>query len=77
MTGMIGLIARAARRCASTVDEMNYAQRRTAVLLAAPDRHLARNNRAPDSYAEFLFRTSGPLRCEPSAARRADGRLVR
>lgn len=77
MERLIRLLVRAARRCARTIADMNYAQRRASVLVAAPDRHIAGNYRGPDDYAEFLFRTSGPLRHEPSAARRAHGQLIR
>ena len=37
----------------------------------APDRYTARPDAAPDTYAEFLFRTSGLLLHEPSARARA------
>ena len=72
------IIRRAAQRVARFFAEMDRAQRSGAILLAAPDRYLpARDqNKAPATYAEFLFRTSGPLRIEPSAARRARGQLV-
>jgi hypothetical protein len=60
-------LRRLAARIAAAVTEMNEAQRRMIVLRAATDRHLSRPNAAPDSYAEFLMRTSGPLVCEPSA----------
>lgn len=60
-------LRRLAARIAAVVAEMNEAQRRMTVLRAAPDRYLIRPNEAPDSYAEFLVRTSGPLLHEPSA----------
>ena len=43
----------------------------------APDRYLPDSGQAPDDYAEFMFRTSGPLRHEPSAGQRAAGRSLR
>jgi hypothetical protein len=73
------MFARIIRRVSRFFAEMDRAQRRGAVLLGAPDRYLParEQNRAPATYAEFLFRTSGPLMCEPSASNRARGRLVR
>jgi hypothetical protein len=70
------LLARAARRVADFFVECNYAQRRMNALRTAPDRYLVKGDRAADTYAEFLFRTSGQLSHEPSAARRAHGQLV-
>ncbi|MBV9448722.1 MAG: hypothetical protein JO345_22770 [Streptosporangiaceae bacterium] len=55
---------------------MNYAQRRVATLISAPDRVAPDHAKAPGTYAEFLYRTSGLLTHEPSAARRARGQLV-
>jgi hypothetical protein len=74
---MIAVVRGTWRRVAAIVAECNYAQRRLAQLQASPDRHLARPGLAPDTYGEFLFRTSGPLAHEPSAARRASGRVIR
>jgi hypothetical protein len=64
------------RRLANVVAECNYAQRRMAILQASPDRYLSQPGEAPDTYAAFLFRTSGPLAHEPSAAQRSSGQLV-
>jgi hypothetical protein len=73
------MLSKLARRIAHTIAEMNYAQRRISVVVAAPDRFVppAHKDKAPATYAEFLFRTSGPLLHEPPAAKRAGGRLVR
>jgi len=60
-------LRRLAGRIATAVAEMNEASRRMTVLRAAPDRYMMTPNRGPDSYAEFLARTSGPLLHEPSA----------
>jgi hypothetical protein len=70
------LLARAARRVADFFAECNYAQRRMAALRTAPDRYVLNGDTGADTYAEFLFRTSGLLPHEPSAARRAHGQLV-
>jgi hypothetical protein len=70
------MITRFASRVAQVLDDMRYAQRRLVVLAAAPDRFVTGSDQAPGDYAEFLFRTSGPLFSEPSAADRESGRLV-
>jgi hypothetical protein len=64
------------RRVAAVIAECNDAQRRLAQLRASPDRYMARPDLAPDTYQEFLFRTSGPLAHEPAAARRSFGPAV-
>jgi hypothetical protein len=65
------------RRVAAVIAECNYAQRRIAALRASPDGYLTRPDLAPDTYREFLFRTSGSLVHEPSAIRRSHGRAIR
>ncbi len=67
---------RAARVLANFLRELDYWQRRTAVLSLAPDRYVAQPNRAPDTYREFLARTTGPLLREPSSRARLAGRQV-
>jgi len=69
-------LARFARRVAAIVAECNYAQRRMASLRTAPDMFLADPDKAPEDYAEFLFRTSSTLLCEPAASGRAHGQPV-
>lgn len=56
--------------------ELDYCQRRAAVLSLAPDRYLMNPHKAPDTYREFLARTSGPLIREPSSKARLAGRRV-
>jgi hypothetical protein len=70
------VILRIAREIASIISECNYAQRRMLALQQSPDRYVLGPIRAPDSYAEFLFRTSGMLMHEPSARERAAGRTT-
>jgi hypothetical protein len=65
---------RAGRRIAATAADCGYAQRRLAELQTGPDSYLLDAGRAPETYQEFLFRTSGVLVREPTAARRASGR---
>jgi hypothetical protein len=69
-------LARIASRVAAVIAECNYAQRRMLALRTAPDRYVIGLNRTADTYAEFLYRTSGVLLHEPPAARRAHGQLV-
>jgi len=64
------------RRVADIIAECNYAQRRMTVLKTAPDAYFATAGKAPDDYAEFLFRTSGALLREPDSSHRAHGQLV-
>ncbi len=68
--------ARITRRVADVIAECRYAQRRMMILNSTPDRYLADPNQAPDTYAEFLFRTSSPLPHEPAATGRARGRAI-
>jgi hypothetical protein len=64
-------VVRLSRQVAAVIAECNYAQRRMIALFLAPDRYANDSHRAPDTYAEFLFRTSGLLHREPSARDRA------
>jgi hypothetical protein len=65
------LLIRFARRVRDIVAECAQAQRRLAELTTSPDRYLMSPNEAPDTYEEFLFRTSGLRRHEPPARARA------
>jgi hypothetical protein len=69
-------LARFGRRVAAVLAECNYAQRRATIWKTTPDAYLAGRDKAPDDYAEFLFRTSGALLREPTAGHRADGQLI-
>ncbi len=55
------------RKISATLGECAYAQRRLLELTTAPDRYLPDPDTPPETYAEFLFRTSGVLRREPAA----------
>ena len=66
-------VRRVTGKVADAVREMNEAQRLMLVLHNAPDRYVADPGAAPDTYDEFLARTSGPLLHEPSARRRNRG----
>jgi hypothetical protein len=61
---------------AAVVAECHRATCTMRQLRLAPDRYLPDSGQAPDNYAEFLYRTSGPLRHEPSARQRAAGRSL-
>lgn len=63
-------VRRVAGKLADAVHEMNEAQRLLLALRTATDRY-AENPGAPDTYHEFLARTSGVLLHEPSARKRA------
>ena len=64
-------VLRAAGKLADTVREMNEAQRLVLVRRTATDPYSANPDAAPDTYSEFLARTSGVLPHEPSARKRA------
>jgi hypothetical protein len=74
---MLAVLRRLARRMRSAMAEIDCAQRRMAQIQGSPDSYLANPDQAPDDYREFLFRTSGPLAHEPTAAQRSAGRAIR
>ena len=69
-------ILRLTRWVAAAVAECNEAQRRLSYRALSCDQHLTQPDVPPQTYAEFLLRTSGPLRREPSARQRVAGRAV-
>ena len=66
-----------ARRISRIIAECNEAQRHLTIRRLAYDLCLPEPDAAPGTYREFLLRTSGPLRREPSARRRLAGHPVR
>jgi hypothetical protein len=74
---MYSILRTLAWRVRRVVAECNHAQRRLVVLQASPDRYLLEPDQAPGTYQVFLFRTSGKLVREPSAAQRSAGAAVR
>jgi len=58
-------LARIARRVQAVLSEMNYASARATALRLS--RELEQSGRAPDTYAEFLLRTSVTSLHEPPA----------
>jgi hypothetical protein len=67
---MNATVRRVAGKLADTVREMNEAQRLMLVMRTATDRYVDRSQAAPDTYDEFLARTSGLLLHEPPARKR-------
>jgi len=63
-------VRRVAGRLAGAVREMHEAQRLTLVLRTATDRYVEHPDAAPDTYDEFLARTSGVLLHEAPARTR-------
>ena len=74
MTRLITGLTRFGRRVADVLAECNYAQRRVFAIMTNPDSYLTDRDKAPDTYAEFLFRTSGGLLHEAASFQRAHGR---
>lgn len=67
-------LRRLARKMRAAIAECNDATRLMTELNTAPDHYVFHPRTLPDTYAEFLYRTSGPLAHEPSARARADAR---
>ena len=63
-------VRRVAGKGADAVREMQEAERLMLVLRTATDRYVENPGAAPDTYGEFLARTSGALLHEPSARKR-------
>lgn len=63
-------VRQAVGKLADAVREMNEAQRLMLARQTAIDRYVENPHAAPDTYSEFLVRTSGVLVHEPSARRR-------
>jgi len=66
-------IRRAVRAVADIVRECNYATSRLRELRLFPELRAAGGDGAPDTYADFLWRSQMALWHEPSARRRAAG----
>ena len=64
-------VRQVAGKVADAVREMNEAQRLMLVLRTATDRYVQNPGAAPDTYGEFLTRSSGVLLHEPTARKRA------
>jgi hypothetical protein len=71
--GTMRAVRHAAAAVADVVRECNYASRRLLELRLFPDLPGAGGDCAPDTYEDFLWRSSVALWREPSARRRAAG----
>ena len=68
---LVHAVARSVKAVAAVVAECNRAQRVMAEIRIQPDRYALAGDLAPDTYAEFLFRSPGAVWREPSARERA------
>jgi hypothetical protein len=73
----IDRLRRLGRRVGAAIAEYNDATHLMTELTTAPDHYVLHPRTVPDTYAEFLYRTSGPLAHEPSAGARAAARAHR
>ena len=71
--GTMQAVRHAARAVADVVRECNYATSRLRELRLFPELRTACADSAPDTYADFLWRSQVALWHEPSARRRAAG----
>ncbi len=71
MTPRNTMLIRVAKRIAAIHAEISYAQQRLDAIRTNPDLYLTDAGKMPETYAEFLFRTSGVLVREPVAAHTA------
>jgi len=67
----IGKLRRLARKIRAVIAECNDATRLMTEMTTDPEHYVFRPRTMPDTYAEFLSRTSGPLAHEPTARARA------
>jgi hypothetical protein len=70
-------LRRLAHRVADAISEANYAQQRLYSLRTAYDRYALEPDVPPEHFAEFLLRSSGVLRHEPSATQRLAAKHIR
>ena len=68
-------IVRFARQASYVFSEINWANKRMTALLLSTG--VAESDQAPDTYAEFLFRSRITVLHEPPARRRGAGHQVR
>jgi hypothetical protein len=68
---LVHAVARSAKALATVVAECHRAQRIMSEYRSQPDRYARYGDRAPETYGEFLYRSSGTVWREPSARERA------
>jgi hypothetical protein len=82
MPGLTGVnrfaraLAHLLMRVGAALAELHRQQERFTAKRMSQDRFIENPFEAPDTYAEFLLRTNGLLRHEPSARRRLSGHPV-
>jgi hypothetical protein len=68
-------LRRLTRRVADLIADCNWAQQRLGEVRMDPERYvMAPDHKVPETYTDFLLRTAGLLRHEPTARERAQGR---
>ena len=72
-SGKMQAVRHAARTVAAVIRECNYATSRLRDARIFPDIRAERGDRAPETYADFLWRSPVALWREPPARRRAVG----
>jgi hypothetical protein len=60
-------VRRITRNLLAILTDWAYAQRKLTELRLAPEQYVYKRNAVPQTYAEFLYRTSGVLHHEPPA----------
>jgi len=73
---MIALLTGLRRAC-SGIAELNRQQDRMSIRRLSYDTYMTCPDTPPETFGEFMLRTRGPLRREPSARARLSGRPVR
>jgi hypothetical protein len=76
ISGFIRAMLGALGEFGSAFAEFQRQQTRLNAVMLSYDAHMISPSTPPDTYAEFLARTSGPLRREPSARSRLAGHGV-
>jgi hypothetical protein len=76
VTRCAAAVLRGLDRLRWAVADLNKQQWRLANMRYSQDAYMSLPALGPGTYAEFLFRTRGPLRHEPSARARLDGHPV-
>jgi hypothetical protein len=76
ISGFTRAMLRALGRFGGAFAEFQRQQNRLSAVRVSYDAHMINPTAPPDTYAEFLARTSGPLRREPSAKSRLAGHGV-
>jgi hypothetical protein len=82
MPGLTGVnrfvraLAHLLMRVGSALAELHRQQQRISAIRLSQDHYIENPFEAPATFGEFLLRTTGPLRHEPSARKRLSGHSV-